>query len=409
MHIMSSALPENTEPFEPHLRKKEADEQTHKDLMYLAARLLHRGAQTEDEAQAASYIHGRFRERTPDVFKDSFTSIDNPLYLFASYYAEFLFVCLIAFWVPAGAAVYGAAVFGCYLAEFLGFNVLSRFLMQYETQNVVGRFLAPRPKAVFIVTANYDSGCASPITQDDRVRWLRPIHLLVLASMALIIATCSAETVAAYNGAEAGLIPYARGIALLVLLAAAGMMFYASGNTEEVRGANCNASGVCALLRLADRIAKEPLETADVWLVATGSNESWMSGMRHALTSSSLDKPRTYVLNLESLGAGDLVFTTSEGMLLDMPCSRRMVDAAKSVAAPFPVKEGSLRAVPSATQMALARGFSAMSIIGLDEHGCPPRWNSVSDLITGVDRGQILQAADFAEATLRELARRVDI
>lgn len=405
---MSVVLPENTEPFEPHLRKKEAEEQTHADLMYLAARLLHRGAQTEEEAQASSYIFGRFRERTPDVFKDSFTSIDNPLYLFASYYAEFLFVCLIAFWVPAGAAVYGAAVFCCYLAEFLGFNVLSRFLLQYETQNVVARFLAPRPKAVFIVTAHYDSGFASPVTQEGWVRWLRPAHLIVLASMAMIVATCAAEAVAGFNGVEAGLIPYARGGALIVLLAAAGLMFHSSGNTEEVRGANCNASGTCALLRLADRLAKEPIDTADVWLVATGSNESWMAGMRHALTASSLDKQHTYVLNMESVGAGELTYTTGEGMVLDMPCSKAMVAAATAVSEKHPVKAGHLRSVPGATQVALARGFQAMSVVGLDEHGCPPRWNSVSDLITGVDRTQILHAADFTEAVLRELAKNSD-
>lgn len=401
---MQAALPEHTEPFEPHRRRKEAEAQVHADMMYLAARLLHRGAQTEEEAEAASYIFGRFRERSPDVVKDNFTAIDNPLYLFASYYAEFLFASIIAFWVPAAAAVYGAAIFGCYLAEFLGFNVLSRFLTHYETQNVMARFLAPKPSALFIVTAHYDSGYSSPLTYDGRARWLRPAHLAVLASMAVIIATCTAEAYTQFAGIDAGLIPYARGVALVILMSAAGCLYFASSNTEEERGANNNASGVAALLRLGDRLAQEPMLDADVWLVATGSNEAWMAGMRHALSSSSLDKASTYILNVESAGAGDLCFTTAEGMILDMPCASELVIAAREMTKDHKLREARLRAVPTATQVALARGYKAMSLIGLDAQGIPPRWNSVSDLITGVDREQIVQAADVAEALLRKVA-----
>jgi hypothetical protein len=401
---MSAALPENTEPFAPHLRRKEAEEQVHADMMYLAARLLHRGAQTEEEAEAASYIFGRLRERTPDVAKDNFAAIDNPLYLFASYYAEFLFASIIAFWVPAAAAVYGVAIFGCYLAEFLGFNVLSRFLTHYESQNVIARFLAPNPRALFIVTAHYDSGYSSPLTFDGRVRWLRPAHLLVLACMLVVVATCAAEAYTQFTGMEAGYIPYGRGAALAVLLTAAGALYYASGNTEEIRGANNNASGVCALLRLGDRLAQEPMMDADVWLVATGSQESWMAGVRHLLMSHSLDKRNTYILNLESTGAGELSFTTAEGMILDMPCAANMVAAARDVASQHKLNEARLRAVPTGTQMALARNYQAMSLIGLDTQGVPPRWNSVSDLITGVDREQIVQSADAAEAILRRVA-----
>jgi hypothetical protein len=101
-----------------------------------------------------------------------------------------------------------------------------------------------------------------------------------------------------------------------------------------------------------------------------------------------------------------LTFTTAEGMVLEMPCDKDLLAAARAVASQHPVKEGRLRAVPGAGQVALARGFKAMSLYGLDAQGCPPRWNSTSDLITGVDRTQILQAADFAEATLRHLAEK---
>jgi hypothetical protein len=91
-------------------------------------------------------------------------------------------------------------------------------------------------------------------------------------------------------------------------------------------------------------------------------------------------------------------------MVLEMPCNKEMLEAARATAAGFTVQEGRVNTVPTPTQMALARGYKAMSIIGLDTHGCPPRWNDTTDLITGVDRTQILQAANFAEALMRKLA-----
>ena len=101
----------------------EDSEQIRKDMLFLAGKLAHRGAQTDEEREAAHFLQRRFREYTPNVEIDDFSAIENYLYLFASYLTEFLVVAVLAVWFPAFATVYGIGVFLVYWAEFMGWRI----------------------------------------------------------------------------------------------------------------------------------------------------------------------------------------------------------------------------------------------------------------------------------------------
>lgn len=378
-------------------------EQIRRDLMFLAGQIMHRGAQTNEERRAAEYIQERFREYTGNVELDDFHAIDSVGYLFASYYGEFVVVAIFAMWWPVFAACYGAGILAAYLAEFMGYPIFSRFMPQFESQNVVARFLAPKPARTIIVMAHYDSGCASPLSEPGVLRWLRALHTLTIAAMVLIIATCIADGVGLLHDAQQPVIAYIRWGAVAYLVACAAGLFFSSARTVDIRGANMNASGVAALLHLADRFSKTPLENADLWLAATGSHEAWMAGLRHLLRTQRLDKETTYILNLEAVGAGSLHYLKGEGVLGVMPSAPDMVAAAAAVAADFGATPGMLRHVPSAAHIPLGHGYPAMTIMGLDENRFPVHWNAVEDLVTAVDERQVGRAADFAEAILRRL------
>lgn len=373
------------------------------DLMVLAGRLAHRGAHTDLEREAAGYIHDRLKGAAPDTEIDGFAAIDNLPYLYASYYAEFLLVALLAVWWPLPALIYGFAVFICYFAEFLGYPVFSRMLPMYESQNVMARVLAPKPRTLVIVTAYYDSGCANALTAPGTLPHLRGVHLAVVASMVLIIATCAIDGHAAWMGMPnpvAGMVRWAAALWLGVL--ALGL-FFVSSQGEDIRGANHNASGVAAMLALAERLARAPLTHADVWFVAAGAQESGGAGMRHLLAAHHPDPMHTHILNLEGVGAGRLHYLTAEGMLLKNPAGKTLVDAARTVAGAAPIHGAALRAIPTAAAIPLQRGYSAMTLLGLDRQGLPVRWNDIEDRVTQVDEGAILAATDFAEALLRHL------
>jgi hypothetical protein len=221
--------------------------------------------------------------------------------------------------------------------------------------------------------------------------------------MILVVATCATDVLGLFDPFSFHYDALFRWIAAGYLLGVAGVFFHCEFFGENVRGANDNASGVAVLLDLAERFAEKPLENSEVRLVATGSQESWMDGVRHLLQPHDLDRKNTYFLNISHVGAGALHYTTAEGMIWVYPCAREMVDAAKAVAPPYDVRPCRLRSVPSDAMIPLARGFRALGIVALDEHGIPPHWNWFTDTVPAIDLHQVKTAAEFADALLRHL------
>jgi len=381
-----------------------SDSQIESDIRFLAGELPHRGPNTQNERAAAQYIHERLRAFVPDAAIDDFYSIENHKYLFAAYYGEFFFVAVIAWWFPRAALCYGAAVFLAYLAEFSGYLLLGRLLPSFETQNVAARVLAERPGRLFVVTAHYDSGKASFLSRPRVAPWLRAAHLTAVACMAMVVISCATDAVGLFELTALRYDVVARWGAVVYLAVAAALLLHCEHAGEFVPGAIGNASGVAVLLELARRFSKNPLGTADVWFVATGSKESWMNGIRHFVTTHDLDRETTYVLNVAHVGAGSLHYTTREGMLHAFPCSREMVASAKAVAAAHGALPCRLRHAPSDAAVALARGIKTMSIVGLDRHALPPHWNRHTDTPEQCDFDQVQRAADFAEAVLQRLS-----
>ena len=380
------------------------NQQIRDDLMYLAGQLAHRSAQTQDERDAADFISRRMRQHTDDVTLERFFAIENFPYLFAACYAEFIIVGIISIFWPMVAFFYGLLVFVAYLAEFLGIQAISRFFPKYESQNVCAHFRKEEPKKLFLVTAHYDSGCASPLTQPHVVPWLRILHFVVLGAMVILLATCLAAGI--NPGEEPVFLVQLRWLCVLFLGSCSLGLFYAAARGEDIRGANSNASGVTALLQLAKRFREQPLEHAELRLIATGSHEAWMSGIRNYLHQHQPNKKRTYLLNLESVGAGKLHYLRGEGLLHFSPSNPEMHAAAERLTGDFDVSEAALRAVPTGAHFPLLHGYKAMTLIGLDEDGMPPHWNWVTDMISEVDEAHIEAATDVAEALLRTLDRK---
>lgn len=372
--------------------------------MYLAGRLLHRSAQSEYERDAAEFIDRRFREDTPHVSMEPFHCIENYPYLFASYLSEFVVVGLLAFWWPLIAFLYAGAMFVFYLLEFSGFPGLSRFLPQFPSQNVVARFLGTRPRSLIIISAHYDSGCASPLSGPKVLPWLRTLQHILLGAMVVVMGTCVADFIASRGGEYNDVSVAVRWIAIAVLLAGAMGLYAASGQGEDIRGANGNASGVAALLQLSARLSAKPIENADVWLVATGSHEAWMGGMRQLLADHDLGCSNTYLLNLEGIGAGSPTYLRREGMLSALESDKTMLRLADTLASEYGIASGEMRAVPTDIHIPLTREMKAMTIMGLDEDGLPPHWNQISDRVTEVDEIHIASVVDFSEALVRNLS-----
>lgn len=373
-----------------------------RDIEYLAGNLAHRGASTESERTAAEYIRERFSVHTPNTEIDDFFAIESPWLLFSSYYGEFLIVALLAFWQPWFAFGYGAVVSTLYLLEFSGYRVLALILPQYETQNVVARILGDRPKKLFIVTAHYDTPKFSAVTSPQFQPWLRTMHLVVLACMLAVLATCAAEALDVTGGEGYRFDLVIRWCAVTTLLCAAVALFTCEYSGEFTRGASDNASGVAVLLDLAHRFTQDRNDEADIWLVATGSKETWLSGMRHFMSTHRIDKSNTYFLNIDQVGSGALHYVTGEGLLQQFSSDREMVRIAASEAPLHQASPLSWHGLPSDAFLPLSRGYKAMSITATGGDGA---YEDDSDRAGSIDYATVTAAAAYAEAILRKLQR----
>ncbi len=84
-----------------------------------------------------------------------------------------------------------------------------------------------------------------------------------------------------------------------------------------VPGANDNLSAVAVLLDVAERLAKDRVSGVRVLLLSTGSEESFMEGMRGFIARhrEELDPASTRIVALECVGSPRLVIMEGEGML----------------------------------------------------------------------------------------------
>jgi hypothetical protein len=169
-----------------------------------------------------------------------------------------------------------------------------------------------------------------------------------------------------------------------------GLLLADVARGETVPGANDNATGVAALLALAEELAGDPLPDADVMLVATGSEESGMDGMRAFLAARSFDPDHTLVVSLDTLGCGTPIVLKGEGILL----THRFPDLVDGV---------ERWRIGGWTDPVLARfaGLPAVSLLSIGPEGTFTHYHHPSDRPEFVDFDCVERCVDLARATVR--------
>jgi hypothetical protein len=119
-------------------------------------------------------------------------------------------------------------------------------------------------------------------------------------------------------------------VALANALALPGLRRFATGwsaataalladvaRSPVVAGANDNLSAVAVLLAVAEQLARRPVAGVRLLLLSTGSEESFMEGMRGFMRRhrTELDPARTRFIAFECVGSPHLILIEGEGML----------------------------------------------------------------------------------------------
>lgn len=134
-----------------------------------------------------------------------------------------------------------------------------------------------------------------------------------------------------------------------------------------VEGAPSEADLREAVLGLGD----DDLISHDIWFVALGASDCDHAGMRAFLAEHRKQIRGSFVINLDSVGAGDLTMLSREGLLITRRADRRMLRMMSTIANDLHIPMGKAKYDWSATDAtpAMLSSLRAMTIMGTDASG----------------------------------------
>ncbi|MHB1538699.1 MAG: M28 family peptidase [Solirubrobacteraceae bacterium] len=278
-----------------------------------------------------------------------------------------------------------------------------------QTANVVAELGASEAEAqrTVLLIAHHDSAHTGLVFHPALSRFVPDrfpsLHARSTQTFPIVVLTWLGPALAAV-GAGSG----AR--AILKLAAAFGVGSAAAmldiGLRGVVPGANDNLSSVAVLFAIAGAVQREPLPRGvRVILLSTGSEESFMEGMRGfgAAHFERLPRERTEVLCLECVGGPELILLEGEGMLWMRTYSRAAREALAAAAARAGVKlrRGLKTVAATDALIALRAGYEVAELASVDYTNFPANYHWSSDTPEHLDWQTIGEAAAVAESFAR--------
>ena len=279
---------------------------------------------------------------------------------------------------------------------------VSRVLPRGPSQNVVGRIPAKgEPRRRVVLTAHYDT---------SRTAWYYHPRFVGGFRTAFVITAWSIFGLPVFVLLEglfwSGLFGMLRDLATLWLFLNMLVLAHREVFGQDVYGANDNAAGTGVMLAVAERVAREPLQNTDVWVVATGCEEAGLVGMLGFLARHEQELQDALILNLESVGAGDLKYVTGEGLVKAIPSDPELLMFSAEVVRENPTLQlapQEYRAFPTDATAALVGGFRAMSLMALDEEGVIPNWHWETDVAENLEEENLSEAEAFVDLLLKKI------
>jgi Peptidase family M28 len=284
-----------------------------------------------------------------------------------------------------------------------GPQVFRRLLKHRTTYNVVGEAGDPDAEETLVFVAHHDAAQGGLIYRPELTRLVADTfpgwYAQQTTSPQMLRLVAAGPALAA--------IPRLRKLGL-VLSAGSLLAFGDIATRTVVPGANDNLTAVAVLLELARLLREQPVEGVRVLLVSTGSEESFMEGMRGWIRrhGPSLDRERTRVIVLETLGSPELILLEGEGMIwmTDYDLEVRDFIAAAAQDAGAPLRRGLKLGFATDALSALRAGFRTATLASCDEYKMPANYHSQRDIPRNVDFETVAAGARVAEAAIRRAA-----
>jgi hypothetical protein len=380
-----------------------------KHVLYLSKRIGARGAGSDGEAAAASYVMRTFKEFDLDVDMETFSSwkSDSHGLIVILMLAVAAFLLFEVSW-PAG-LVLAILVFLILQVETYTWAVISRLLPHSSATNVIGRAAASgNTKNKVVIVANCDTPKSSPFGRPRAARAYRLLYVLAFISVIVI-------TLIGFFGVGASLTKVSKDTIEMVwfissifpvyLLVFAVVMMFGETRGRYTAGANDNASGLGVMMSVMARVAEKPLEHTEVLGLATGRCCAGARGMVAFLHRHGHSLRDAYFVNLDHCGAGDTKMMTREGTMFGFRCSRRlrrMTVAASTRSSNIELGKGKCRVKKSDGMAAIVRGYRAITIGGVSG-GTYQGWRNKDDTLDTIERASLDRAAKLVNCLLDEI------
>jgi hypothetical protein len=158
------------------------------------------------------------------------------------------------------------------------------------------------------------------------------------------------------------------------------------------------------MLTLCEALAMDQPADTEVLALATGCQDVGAVGMQAFIKKHGDELERAWVLNLDSIGAGDVFYTTTEGVLLKHRTSEELREVAQKVAMlpGMDVEGRPYRLSVSDAEPVLLRRMDAISVMA-DHNGVPVNAHWRTDTVENIDTDTIDTAYRFTEAMVRRL------
>ncbi len=373
-------------------------------IQFLAREIGPRPATSAAEARAAAYVNSRMRQANLEVDVQILRTVPTtsiPLGLI--YLAMAVTPAISLYSRPAALGVCLAALVAL-VAEHLGFPLISSWMPKAKSQNVIGtRPAAQEGRQHLIVVAHLDTARSNLLNHPRIAGSRRRLFLLLLAAafaLPLLVGLHWWTGIAAFWWAQWAPAGYAA-LALLLILHQEIIM-------PLPPGANDNASGVAVLLRLAEEL--EGLQYTTLWLLASGGKEAGLAGIRRFLRQYPFPLADTYLINLDTVGCGELGIIAAEGALLPRRAAPQLLELAGQSESGDITIDADPRVYyldNSDALVPLRRGFQAMSIMAL-QGGRPAHRHWPTDTFEQIRPELLERATRLVVGIARRLDRRTE-
>jgi Peptidase family M28 len=287
-------------------------------------------------------------------------------------------------------------------------------LFRRVSQNIVSPGNRPDAPAHLVLMAHYDAARTGYIFSkaSERIRrlperirlGLGPFRVFFWVGLAPLLPIIGARMA----GLDATWLSAVQAIPTIVLIVAAFLLIDIA-LSGIVPGAYDNASGVAAVLAAAEELKTNPPESLDVWVVLTGSEESFCEGSRAFVRShrEQLDRATTAFVNVDSVSHGGVAYEISQGAVISLPHDPLLIELCQALSTAGAVEARPIRhpllddALPPRI-----RKYCAITIRTTDTGGnLAPWYHTNEDVPERVDEEALTRATKFVVALARLLDR----